>query len=96
MDKFVEFLKDKGYIFVCNAFSKYYEKPLLQHFTIQVAPSYYNFEVRLMKNHTRYFCSIFDYRNGERDFINCESEFLETAKNIIKINMENEIKKDFV
>lgn len=95
MDKFVEFLKDKGYTFVCAAFSEYYEKPLLQHFTIQVAPSHYNFEVRLMKYNTRYFCSVFDYRNGERDFNTCESEFTETAKNIVKINMENEIKKDF-
>lgn len=96
MDDFVDFIKSKNYVFVCAAFAEYYEKPIVGGFTIQVSPSIRNYEIRLMKNKTKYFTSVFEYCEGYQYFVETENDYIVTAKNIIKINMEKEIEKDFV
>lgn len=96
MDDFVDFIKSKGYSHVMAAFAEYYEKGILGGFTIQVDPSFRNYEIRLMRNKTKYFTSVYEYCEGYQYFVETENDYIETAKNIIKINMEQDIKKDFV
>lgn len=95
MEDFIDFIKERGYVFVCAAFAEYYAKQLFQNFLISIDPGPRNYEMRLMRGNVMYFSYTFDYKKGYQDFITKENEFIETVKNIIKINMENDIKKDF-
>lgn len=95
MDDFINFITERGYVFVCAAFAEYYSKQLFQNFTISIDPGPRNYEMRLMRKDFMYFSYTFNYQKGYQDFITKENEFMETVKNIIKINMENDIKKDF-
>lgn len=95
MDDFIDFIKERGYVFVCAAFTEYYAKHLFQNFLISIDPGPRNYEMRLMRKDVMYFSYTFDYKKGFQDFITKENEFMETVKNIIRINMENDIKKDF-
>ena len=95
MEDFIDFIKEHGYVFVCAAFAKYYSKHLFQNFSIYIDPGPRNYEMRLMRNNSMYFSYTFNYQKGFQEFITKENEFMETVKNIIQINMENDIKKDF-